>query len=923
MGEVTVVDCLQVGIKNSQGEWEPWGCEANFLWKEENLAKHGISDRKVVQKYKKLYAWVFDDVTLYEAPKPCKDLFGCRVWIVLKAETEAETLPQSWPLEADQALFAPAAGFVAEEGVLAAAGHVDELPWLASWDGAECVSANTLGDGACGLHAVFGERCGSCLKWSDSNGRKRVADALRNVVESHNSAQAEAVQVALWHELAVPGACGKGAVESQIFWRHLLAMCPVLCDAIQEILEKNAASEKDREAEQLKLIAACREVFLTGSQEGMVESLCAALGFGQEERAELCYEVRQEGEWVKGSGARRPQVANRPETKWEAVRDPDAAYDALRTAVFLNQRDWAPVFQTLEACAAPACRKIADALRSLHAETRVLVPPAGFATEALPAYMAAVQEAGYYFSADELVAVAQSWGKSLAVVQATEDGHVVPCATTTGVDTAGVVVLVKGGRNKGRLRSHYERLARKKDLEMREGHNMSEVASREMPTSTASKVPPQATGPEAPSFGSQEDGTLQFERAVEQVLVAFAHGEDVSKVLLELPAYSAETNMSSFEEITQQLSPLVAAYEADSITAQDAVRLQHPLWRSTFFPLAVLVEAWSRTTGMPAVFYLDCVTAACMGLLNKDIAVDVAGWECRSRFWAVGTAQPGSGKSPAVDAIVKCLAAVLNKHYDLAPGHKWDRFHLLEAMTHCAALDKLKLTEGYGTIVAGEGAPLLCPSWPTSSTWNQTTHINLARFLDSATGGAVPWETFVDRKNKREAAEEELRPATGSPLERTNVTLVLLQQHSVYLQWWVASEQKNRIGLAQRCLFSFGAAREPGPPSLQLFEQKVVLPILERIFTGILKTLGPKAPLGKNSPGALWRVDAVERQAFYRYRLACIDATRRTRFGESFASGLNKAPYMVSTAALFGTLMESLWPHACAQCLGSRVNECG
>ena len=163
--------------------------------------------------------------------------------------------------------------------------------------------------------------------------------------------------------------------------------------------------------------------------------------------------------------------------------------------------------------------------------------------------------------------------------------------------------------------------------------------------------------------------------------------------------------------------------------------------------------------------------------------------------------------------------------------------------------------------------------------------MNLARFLDSANGGSVPWETFVDRKSKKEAAEEELSPDCRSPLERTNFTLVLQQQYSVYLQWWVASEQKNRIGLAQRCLFSFGAAREPGPPSLQLFEQKVVMPVLERIFTAILKTLGPKAPLTPGGPGAIWRVDATEREAFYRYRLACLKSRSEVALEKALRAG--------------------------------------
>ena len=929
MGEVNLVDCLQVGIKNAKGEWEPWGSSKNFLWNEENLKKHGILDPKVMDKHRKLYAWVFDDVQLYETPVVYKHLPGCRSWMTLVMEED------TWPSYADLTLFSATGTFAPEEGVVTLAGHGGGAQWLETWDGARCISANTLGDGACGLHAVFGQTDGCQLKWLKPNGRQRVAEALRTVIEAQSGEQARAVQVALWDELAVPAACGNGGPESRLFWQHLLAVSPALCKAVEARVQKADAASRQSAGNHLQLTAVCREFFLSGPKEGVAQPICHAIGFIQEEGSELCYEEWQNGQRVKGAQAERPQSVNRPETKWEAVCDQDPVYDALRKAVFLNRSDKTAVLKVLEEAEDEVCHRVAETLQACwHEEQSAPEPPREFTAQALPAYMAAVQDAGYFFSADELVAVAQLWGNSLVVVQANGLGQFVPCAATTGLDVAGVVVLVKGGRDGGALRSHYERLARTEDIaKQRAGAPTTSTEAGPAGTESAAGTEgPEAAEGEpqqpaaiqesnvtAPPFASHEDGTVEFENAVSEVLLAFEKGEDVNHILWQLPAYSADTAAASYEQLTEQLFPLVAAYESDALTAQEAVRLQYQLWKSTFFPLAVLVEAWSRTTGMPAVFYLDSITAVCMGLLHKEIAVDVAGWECRSRYWAVGTAQPGSGKSPAVDAIVKCLAGVLSKHHDFAPGHKWDKFHLLEAMTHCAALDKLKVTGGYGTIVAGEGAPLLCPSWPASSTWNQTTHMNLARFLDSANGGSVPWETFVDRKGKKEAAEEELNPDCRSPLERTNVTLVLLQQYSVYLQWWVASEQKNRMCLAQRCLFSFGAAREPGPPSLQLFEQKVVMPVLERIFTAILKTLGPKAPLTPGGPGAIWRVDATEREAFYRYRLACLDVTKRSRFGESFASGLNKAPYMVSTVALFGTLMQSLWPCACAQCLGCNV----
>lgn len=367
--------------------------------------------------------------------------------------------------------------------------------------------------------------------------------------------------------------------------------------------------------------------------------------------------------------------------------------------------------------------------------------------------------------------------------------------------------------------------------------------------------------------------------------------------------------------VKEQLPWLIAGFESDEFGGREAVELQYPLWRTCFYPVLVLTEAWSRSTGMPTAFYYDAFCALVMGLLHKDIAVDVAGYPRRSRYWAMGIARPGSGKSPAVDPMVECLRSVLEENSHLAPGWGWDKFHLLGPSTHCAAVDKLKATDGYTTLVAGEGGPLLCPAFAQNGTWNQTTHINFARFLDSATGGEVPWETALDRKAKKESAEERVVPPKGTPSQKTNVTIALLQQLSVWQNWWVPSEARNKIGLPQRCMFSFGALRDPGPPRLQGFERKVVMPILRRIFAAVLKSLGCKAPMAIDAPGREWKLSPSLKEQFHAYRLTCNDVTKKTFFGETLAAGLHKAPYWVSTVALFGTLMESLWPHACS-CLG-------
>ena len=161
-------------------------------------------------------------------------------------------------------------------------------------------------------------------------------------------------------------------------------------------------------------------------------------------------------------------------------------------------------------------------------------------------------------------------------------------------------------------------------------------------------------------------------------LFAFEAGQDAAYILQQLPSYSSEVENLSAVDTCAELKRLVHAYETDPIGCDEAVNLQYQVWRSTFLPLAVLMEAWSRATGIVAIFYLDAFKALLLGLLNKDIAVDVAGFVCRTRYWSVGTAQPGSGKSPAVESVMRCLSKVLMTHCDLAPGHGWDQLRLMD-----------------------------------------------------------------------------------------------------------------------------------------------------------------------------------------------------------------------------------------------------
>jgi hypothetical protein len=162
---------------------------------------------------------------------------------------------------------------------------------------------------------------------------------------------------------------------------------------------------------------------------------------------------------------------------------------------------------------------------------------------------------------------------------------------------------------------------------------------------------------------------------------------------------------------------------------------------------------------------------------------------------------------------------------------------------HAASVLRLQSTGGYLVIAAGEGGPLLCPTWATAGAWNQTTHINLQRYLDASYAGPIHWETALGRKGADKQPPHEPTAGTLSSRERTNVTILLLQQPSVFWNWWAQAEARNNVGIAARFLLGFGKAELPGSRLLDNFGEDVAVPILKALSLAILRQLGPKAPL--------------------------------------------------------------------------------
>ena len=228
------------------------------------------------------------------------------------------------------------------------------------------------------------------------------------------------------------------------------------------------------------------------------------------------------------------------------------------------------------------------------------------------------------------------------------------------------------------------------------------------PSSGASQnqLGPDCTATEEEPF---KDGARDVKTHAKKLLRIFDTGKDARHFLATLPMMHP-TVAALNQELHLKLSDKGRQGLTDNrLTAAEALRLSTPLWRTTAYPLAVLCEAMAVAQGMPAVFYHDTFVALLGSLIHKDVAVSIGGWECRSRFWVAGTADPGGGKSAAVDPLRDLLGEVLGEQPDLAPGSRFARFHFCGPCTHAASAERLRDNNGYPRIHQRRSGPTAVP----------------------------------------------------------------------------------------------------------------------------------------------------------------------------------------------------------------------
>jgi len=408
---------------------------------------------------------------------------------------------------------------------------------------------------------------------------------------------------------------------------------------------------------------------------------------------------------------------------------------------------------------------------------------------------------------------------------------------------------------------------------------------------------------EPPAFLDPASGQERVEADVAHLLSLYASGQNVHPFLAALPLFT-----SGKRSLTADMHAGISSLLQDRVNSHAAMAVRPYVADTCVYALHVLAEASGRSLGVPSLFVLDIVTALIHSVLNKDFVLTMGKWKSKSRHWWNGIANVGEGKSAAMKMFVDDMIEVLKSESSLAVGAAEDRFHFQQSGTTAGAIDKLQTCQGYLVMYCSDAGRCLSKTAATGGKTDPHEHINLEFFLDAAHGDEFDHSNKCDRDKilkkpmKNPAAPNE--PPLTLHIDPTNVHLIYLQQEVFFQTWWAQIAVRHPVGLPQRCLFAFGGDMDPAPKAWNGFFEEVTRPIIKRLFSCIVRRVGPKVtgtqrPMGKTreaQDAAVTEIDEVLKLFKRRVGLSAV-----------LQAALPKSMYWLGTACISNLLIAQYW----------------
>jgi hypothetical protein len=375
--------------------------------------------------------------------------------------------------------------------------------------------------------------------------------------------------------------------------------------------------------------------------------------------------------------------------------------------------------------------------------------------------------------------------------------------------------------------------------------------------------------------------------------------------LATLPTFAS---VSSLAGLVTELNTAIHMLCMGRVNSAAALQVRPCFANTMVYPLLVLLNAISISQGIPLIFFVGVVHTFINSVLNKTAFVRMGRWKSRSRHWWVGTANVGKGKSPGMKTFVNVMIEVLSRNASKAVGFAGDRFQFQHSGITASALDKLRASQAYLTIYCPDATRVLCPAVATGGTTGPYKYVDLGVFLDAAHGDEVSLTTqrFRNKVAKQKVSNPQapVMPQQGIHMDPTNVHIMLLQQEVIFANWWCQMIPKKTIGIAQRCLFSFGGDSDPAPMDLHAFMDAVTVPIIRTLFELVVRHVGPVMTQAEEP-----HYDCTDQQNAIVGELETILRLhgRHAHVSECFRSALPKAMYWLGTALLMNHTIGTLW----------------